>query len=78
MATSRVDKAAALARDVAVIDDRLVVGGNVPGLLKSEKVRRLRPLATQIAVEGLQLRLDSEEILEIVEQELSKLAGVKR
>ncbi len=54
------------------------VGGNVPGLLKSEKVRRLRPLATQIAVEGLQLRLDPGEILDIVEQELDKLAGVKR
>lgn len=46
-----------------------------PGLLKSEKVRRLRPHAVQIAVEGTQLRLSREDILKIVEEELDKVGG---
>jgi len=49
------------------------VADNVPGLLKSEKMRRLRPYARQIAVEGRQLRLAPEEILKIVQEELDKL-----
>jgi GntR family transcriptional regulator len=53
------------------------VADNVPGLLKSEKLRRLRPHARQIAVEGIQMRLAPEEILQIVEEELSKLRGKK-
>ncbi len=58
---------------------RTVAGGGtyvadgVPGLLKSEKVRRLRPHARQVAVEGAQLRLTHEEILKIVEEELESL-----
>ena len=58
---------------------RTVAGGGtyvadgVPGLLKSEKVRRLRPQARQIAVEGAQLRLTHEEILKIVQEELESL-----
>jgi GntR family transcriptional regulator len=58
---------------------RTVAGGGtyvadgVPGLLKSEKVRRLRPHARQVAVEGAQLRLTHEEILKIVEEELASL-----
>ena len=60
---------------------RTVPGGGsyladgVPGLLKSEKLRRLRPHAVQIAVEGTQLRLSAAEILRMVEEELSKLGG---
>lgn len=60
---------------------RTVPGGGtyladgVPGLLKSEKLRRLRPYATQIAVEGTQLRLSAAEILRMVEEELSKVGG---
>jgi len=60
---------------------RTVPGGGtyladgVPGLLKSEKLRRMRPYAVQIAVEGTQLRLSAAEILRIVEEELSKLGG---
>jgi GntR family transcriptional regulator len=60
---------------------RTVPGGGtyladgVPGLLKSEKLRRLRPYATHIAVEGTQLRLSAAEILRMVEEELSKLGG---
>ena len=49
------------------------VSGNGVGLLKSEKIKRLRPLATQVAVEGRQMRLPSEEILDLVKEELEKL-----
>ena len=58
---------------------RTVPGGHTyvaenPGsLLKAEKVRRLRPYARQIAVEGTQLRLDPPEIVSLVEQELEAL-----
>jgi hypothetical protein len=38
-------------------------------------VRRLRPHAQQIAVEGMQLRLAPEEILKLVQDELEKLGG---
>lgn len=51
------------------------VADGLPGLLKSEKVKRLRPLAQQLAVEGRQLRLTGEEILKMVEEELQKLGG---
>lgn len=51
------------------------VADNVPGLLKSEKLRRLRPYARQIAVEGTQLRLSPEDILKMVQEELDKLGG---
>jgi GntR family transcriptional regulator len=51
------------------------VADGLPGLLKSEKVKRLRPLAQQLAVEGRQLRLPREEILKMLEEELDKLGG---
>ena len=51
------------------------VADDMPGLLKTEKVRRLRPHAQQIAVEGMQLRLAPEEILKLVHEELEKLGG---
>jgi GntR family transcriptional regulator len=51
------------------------VADGLPGLLKSEKVKRLRPLAQQLAVEGRQLRLTREEILKMLEEELEKLGG---
>jgi GntR family transcriptional regulator len=47
----------------------------VPRFLKSEKLRRLQPYARQIAVEGTQLLLTDEEILEMVQQELEKLGA---
>jgi GntR family transcriptional regulator len=53
------------------------VADGVPGLLKTERVRRLRPHARQVAVEGVQLRLDPAEILQLVEEELNKLRGKK-
>lgn len=46
-----------------------------PGLLKAERVRRLRPVARQVAVEGTQLRLSPKEIVELVEEELKALGG---
>ncbi len=51
-----------------------VADGN-PGLLKVERVRRLRPLARQVAVEGAQLRLTPEEISALVQEELDALGG---
>ncbi len=62
---------------------RTVPGGGTyvadehPGLLKSEKVRRLRPLARQLAVESTQLRLNAEETIKLVEDELGELGGRK-
>jgi GntR family transcriptional regulator len=44
-----------------------------PRFLKSEKLRRLQPYARQIAVEGTQLGLSEDEILDLVQQELAKL-----
>ena len=55
---------------------RTYVAENSPGLLKSEKIRRLRPYARQIAVEGKQLRLDPLEIVELIRQELDALEEV--
>lgn len=58
---------------------RTVPGGGTyaahgtPGLLKSEKLRRLRPHAIQVAVEGVQLRLPSEDILKLVKESLREL-----
>lgn len=51
------------------------VANNLPGLLKSEKLKRLRPLVRQVAVEGMQLRLTRSEILKIVEEALDEMAG---
>lgn len=53
------------------------VADNVPRFLKSEKLRRLRPYARQIAVEGTQLRLTDEEILKAVQEELDSLGERK-
>ena len=55
---------------------RTYVAENPAGLLKSEKLRRLRPYARQIAVEGTQLRLGPEEIVNLVQQELEALEVV--
>jgi GntR family transcriptional regulator len=52
---------------------RTYVADAPPGLLKSEKIRRLRPYARQIAVEGKQLRLDSIDIIDLLRQELDAL-----
>jgi GntR family transcriptional regulator len=49
------------------------VADNVPGLLKSEKFKRLRPFAIQVAVEGSHLRLTHEEIMKLVQETLEEL-----
>jgi GntR family transcriptional regulator len=62
---------------------RTVPGGGTyvadyqPSLLKSEKVRRLRPLARQLAVESSQLRVNQEETMKLVQQEFDELGGRK-
>jgi GntR family transcriptional regulator len=52
---------------------RTYVADAPPGLLKGEKIRRLRPYARQIAVEGRQLRLDPLEVVNLVRQEVETL-----
>jgi GntR family transcriptional regulator len=58
---------------------RTVPGGGTyvadikPGILKSEKQKRLRPLARQLAVESVQLRFDSDECVEMLKAELREL-----
>ncbi len=49
------------------------VTGQSPGLLKSEKLRRLRPMATQLAVEAKQLRLARAELLQLLEDSYDDL-----
>ena len=44
-----------------------------PGLLKAEKLRRLRPLATQLAVEASQLRFAPADLHKLLESELQEL-----
>lgn len=51
------------------------VADGQPGLLKTERVRRFRPLARQVAVEGKQLRLSRDEIVQLVDEELKALGG---
>jgi GntR family transcriptional regulator len=58
---------------------RAVPGGGTyiadvePGILKSEKIRRLRPLVRQLAVECVQLRFTERECLEMLKQEFAGL-----
>jgi GntR family transcriptional regulator len=49
------------------------VADQVPGLLKAEKLRRLRPVAMQVAVEGTHLRLDRGDIVKVVQDALDEL-----
>lgn len=51
------------------------VAENVPGLLKTEKVKRVRPFAMQLAVEGTQLRLSPDEIIRLVKDSLDELGA---
>jgi GntR family transcriptional regulator len=45
------------------------------GLTKLEKLRRLRPLAEQIAVESSHLRLDEDEVIRLIEEALKQFGG---
>jgi GntR family transcriptional regulator len=49
------------------------VNGQAPGLLKSEKERRLKPLATQLAVEAKQLLYPQEETMKLLEEAMTDL-----
>jgi GntR family transcriptional regulator len=49
-----------------------------PGLLKAEKLRRLRPLATQFAVEAFQLRVASEDLHKLLDWALLELEKPRR
>lgn len=49
------------------------VNGHAPRLLKPEKIRRLKPLATQLAVEATQLMLSREDTLRLLEESLNEL-----
>ncbi|MGC1300642.1 MAG: GntR family transcriptional regulator [Alloacidobacterium sp.] len=49
------------------------VNGQSPGLLRSEKLRRLKPLATQLAVEAKQLRLTRQDLLALLEKSYDEL-----
>jgi GntR family transcriptional regulator len=49
------------------------VNGQAPGLLKSEKLRRLRPLAMQLAVEARQMLLAEEDALKLLEDSFTEL-----
>jgi GntR family transcriptional regulator len=51
------------------------VADGVPQLLKAERLRRLGPLATQLAVEAHHLRVSEKEIVEMVQEEFKKLGG---
>lgn len=51
------------------------VADNMPGLLKTEKLKRLRPLAMQVAVEGTHLRLTQDEIVKLVQDALDELGA---
>ena len=49
------------------------VNSQSPGLLKTEKLRRLRPMAMQLAVEAKQLRLSRAELLQLLENSYDTL-----
>ena len=49
------------------------IADNRPGLLKAEKLRRLRPIATQLAVEASQMGLDPADLRKLVETVLKEL-----
>jgi GntR family transcriptional regulator len=51
------------------------VNSQTPRLLKSEKVRRLKPLATQLAVEATQVVLSREDTLRLVDEAFEELPG---
>jgi GntR family transcriptional regulator len=49
------------------------VNGESPGLLRSEKLRRLKPLATQLAVEAKHLMLSREDLVQLLENSYDEL-----
>jgi GntR family transcriptional regulator len=53
--------------------DGCYVNGQSSGLLKSEKLRRLKPLATQLAVEAKQLLLPCHDLMLLLETAYNEL-----
>jgi GntR family transcriptional regulator len=51
------------------------VSGQTPGLLKSEKIKRLKPLMTQLAVEAKQLRLQRDDVIRMLDGVYEELGG---
>ncbi|HEX3436918.1 MAG TPA: GntR family transcriptional regulator [Pseudacidobacterium sp.] len=49
------------------------VNGQGSGLLRSEKLRRLKPLATQLAVEAKHLVLSKEDLMQLLESSYEEL-----
>lgn len=49
------------------------VNGQTPKLLKAEKIRRLRPIATQFAVEARQLLLSREDAMRLLDESFQQL-----
>lgn len=49
------------------------VNGQTSGLLKSEKLRRLKPQATQLAVEAKQLLLSRADLMQLLENSYDEL-----
>jgi len=49
-----------------------------PGLLKAEKLRRLRPLATQLAVEASQLRFAAADLHKLLDSAVQELERSRR
>jgi GntR family transcriptional regulator len=49
------------------------VNGHTPRLLKAEKLRRLKPLASQLAVEATQVVLSREDTVQLVEDAFDAL-----
>jgi GntR family transcriptional regulator len=53
------------------------VNGELPGLLPSEKIRRLKPLALQLAVEAKQLVVEREDTIALLEESFKELGEEK-
>jgi GntR family transcriptional regulator len=49
------------------------VNGEAPGLMHSEKLRRLRPLAMQLAVEAKQLVVNEKDTMALLEESFREL-----
>jgi GntR family transcriptional regulator len=54
------------------------LGATGQGLLKAEKLRRLRPLADQLATEAAQLRLTPDDVHKIVDTALTTQSSSRR
>jgi GntR family transcriptional regulator len=53
------------------------IADNVPGLMKAEKLRRLRPIAMQLAVEAAQMRVGPTDVRKLLESVLNELGENK-